>query len=72
MDRKLVSIREAAQFLGVTPTTLRRWEREGRLLPDARTSGGDRRYDLSRLGSESQGSDPKRPENRGLGAGVAS
>jgi len=58
MDRKLVSIREAAQFLGVTPTTLRRWEREGRLLPDARTSGGDRRYDLSRLGAESQGSDP--------------
>ena len=57
MDRKLVSIHEAAQFLGVTPTTLRRWEREGRLLPDARTRGGDRRYDLSRLGSASQGSD---------------
>ncbi len=30
MERKLVSIHEAAQFLGVTPTTLRRWEREGR------------------------------------------
>ena len=57
MDRKLVSIHEAAQFLGVTPTTLRRWEREGRLLPDARTRGGDRRYDLSRLGSASQGAD---------------
>lgn len=57
MERKLVSIQEAAQFLGVTPTTLRRWEREGRLLPDARTRGGDRRYDLSRLGGESDGSD---------------
>lgn len=57
MERKLVSIQEAAQFLGVTPTTLRRWEREGRLLPDARTRGGDRRYDLNRLGSELQGSD---------------
>ena len=57
MERKLVSIHEAAQFLGVTPTTLRRWEREGRLLPDARTRGGDRRYDLNRLGSEPQGSD---------------
>ena len=52
-----MSIHEAAQFLGVTPTTLRRWEREGRLLPDARTRGGDRRYDLNRLGSESQGSE---------------
>ncbi len=57
MDRKLVSIHEATQFLGVTPTTLRRWEREGRLLPDARTRGGDRRYDLSRLGAASPGSD---------------
>jgi len=52
-----VSIHEAAQFLGVTPTTLRRWEREGRLLPDGRTRGGDRRYDLNRLGSEPQESD---------------
>ncbi len=51
MERNLVSIREAAQFLGVTTTTLRRWEREGRLLPDERTRGGDRRYDLIRLGS---------------------
>ena len=57
MARKLVSIHDAAQFLGVTPTTLRRWEREGRLLPDERTRGGDRRYDLNRLGSEPQGSD---------------
>ena len=51
MARKLVSIHEAAQFLGVTPTTLRR-EREGRLLPDERTRGGDRRYDLVRLTQE--------------------
>ncbi len=57
MERNLVSIHEAAQFLGVTPTTLRRWEREGRLLPDGRTRGGDRRYDLNRLGSEPQESD---------------
>lgn len=55
MERKLVSIRDAAQFLGVTTTTLRRWEREGRLLPDERTRGGDRRYDLSRLGAVPQG-----------------
>ena len=29
----------------------------GTALPDARTRGGDQRYDLSRLGSEPQGSD---------------
>lgn len=52
MDRKLVSVREAAQFLGVTPSTLRRWERKGRLAPDERTRGGVWRYDLESLGSE--------------------
>jgi putative resolvase len=49
MHRKLVGIREAAEFLGVTPSTLRRWEHEGTLLPDERTAGGYRRYDLARL-----------------------
>lgn len=46
MSRKMVSIREAAEFLGVAARTPRRWEREGRLLPDERTPGGRRRYDL--------------------------
>ncbi|AUW95613.1 IS607 family transposase [Sulfobacillus thermotolerans] len=49
MHRKLVGIREAAEFLGVTPSTLRRWDHEGTLLPDERTAGGYRRYDLARL-----------------------
>jgi predicted site-specific integrase-resolvase len=52
MSRKMVSIQEAAEFLGVSPQTLRRWEREGRLLPDERTPGGRRRYDLARLRPE--------------------
>jgi len=52
MSRKMVSIQEAAKFLGVSPQTLRRWEREGRLLPDERTPGGRRRYDLVRLRPE--------------------
>ena len=46
---KLVAVAEAAKFLGVSKTTLRRWESEGRLLPDERTPGGQRRYDLARL-----------------------
>ncbi|QIK37327.1 IS607 family transposase [Caldichromatium japonicum] len=52
MSRKLVPIREAAKALGVSPQTLRRWEREGRLVPDERTAGGRRRYDLARLKPE--------------------
>jgi len=52
MSRKLVSIREAAEALGVSAQTLRRWEREGKLLPDERTAGGRRRYDLARLRPE--------------------
>ncbi len=52
MNRKLVGIREAAEFLGVTPSTLRRWEHEGTLVPDERTPGGYRRYDLARIRPE--------------------
>ncbi|MCW3782510.1 IS607 family transposase [Defluviimonas salinarum] len=47
--RKMVSTGEAAKALGVTPLTLRRWEASGKLLPDERTAGGRRRYDLARL-----------------------
>ena len=43
-----VRIGEAAQALGVSITTLRRWEREGKLVP-AHTSGGHRRYDLAKV-----------------------
>jgi len=36
----------------VSTQTLRRWEREGKLVPDERTAGGSRRYDLARLQAE--------------------
>jgi len=42
---KLLSISGAAKVLGVSESTLRRWEREGQLLPDERrTKGGQRRF----------------------------
>lgn len=41
---KLLSIGEVAAALGVTVATLRRWHRQGRLLPALRTLGGHRRY----------------------------
>lgn len=50
MDR-LISIGEAAEVLGVSITTLRRWETEGKLTPE-RTAAGHRRYDLSKLKPE--------------------
>jgi len=46
---RFVGIGEAAKFLGVTPQTLRRWEDDGKLFPDEKTPGGQRRYDLTRL-----------------------
>ncbi|MDR3550278.1 MAG: IS607 family transposase [Candidatus Babeliales bacterium] len=46
---RLLSIGEAAKALGVAISTLRRWEAEGRLKPDERTEGGQRRYDVHKL-----------------------
>jgi putative resolvase len=44
-------ISDAANLLGVSVTTLRRWEVEGKLVPN-RTAAGHRRYDLSKLKPE--------------------
>lgn len=43
-----VSIREAAQTLGVSVKTLQRWDAAGKVNPE-RTQGGHRRYDLAKL-----------------------
>ena len=48
---RLVAIGEAAEALGVSITTLRRWEASGKLVAD-HTAGGHRRYDLARLKPE--------------------
>lgn len=50
MDR-LVAIGEASKALGVSITTLRRWEAEGKLIPE-HTAGKHRRYDLAKLKPE--------------------
>lgn len=46
---KLLTTKEAANILGVSTSTLRRWERENRLIPDERTEGNQRRYLLSSI-----------------------
>lgn len=48
---RLVNISEAAKVLGVSITTLRRWEASGKLVAE-HTAGGHRRYDLSKLKPE--------------------
>jgi predicted site-specific integrase-resolvase len=45
---KLLPIGAAARALGVSTSTLRRWEASGKLTP-VRTEGGQRRYDLAAL-----------------------
>ena len=49
--KRLFSIGEASKALGVSITTLRRWEAEGRLIPE-HTVGKHRRYDLAKLKPE--------------------
>ena|SRR5688572_20694110 len=44
---KLCTISEAAKYYGVSSSTLRRWERQGKLIPE-RTHGKQRRYRLSK------------------------
>ena len=47
-----ISIGQAAEVIGVSISTLRRWEDEEYFNPDFRTKGGHRRYDLTRIERE--------------------
>lgn len=49
---RLISIGKASKILGVSITTLRRWELEGKLVAE-RTELGHRRYDIGKLKPES-------------------
>jgi DNA (cytosine-5)-methyltransferase 1 len=46
MDKsiKLLRIKEAAELLGVSPATLRKWDNEGKLPAIKISERGDRRY----------------------------
>lgn len=44
----MITIREASKLLGVTPKTLRLWEKEGKIISH-RNEGGHRRYNISDL-----------------------
>jgi predicted site-specific integrase-resolvase len=49
--KSLVGIGEASKILGVSIPTLRRWDKEGRLIP-VKTEAGHRRYDVSAIRPE--------------------
>lgn len=44
-----VSIGKAAALFGVSPSTLRRWDQAGKVIPAFRTVGGHRRYQVAML-----------------------
>lgn len=46
---KFLSIQQAAECLGVSPQTLRRWEKAQKISPCHRTQGGQRRYDITKI-----------------------
>lgn len=46
---RFIKIGKAAEILGISIQTLRRWESLGRISPEKRTSGGTRYYDLNKL-----------------------
>lgn len=46
---KLLTIKKAAELLDVTPLTLRRWDKSGRLQAIRVGSRGDRRYEEEKL-----------------------
>ena len=51
---RLATIGETAEILGVSISTLRRWDKEGKLEPE-KTASGHRRYDISKLKPEQFG-----------------
>ena len=57
---KFITIGQAAKYLGVSPQTLRRWERQGRIAKAKRTSGGQRRYELSTICHQKRHSEPSK------------
>ena len=44
----LITVKEAAEVLGVSTKTIRRWESDGKIKA-VRTVGGHRRFDITTL-----------------------
>lgn len=69
---KILSISEASLFLGISKTTLRRWDLSGYLKPKYRTKGNHRKYDISDLKHLINESDDKKEKYNILYSRVSS
>jgi len=56
----LVKIGIAVEMKGVSPSTLRRWEKEEKTRPVGRTIGGHRRYKLIHLLGKMKGEEKRK------------
>jgi len=54
-NKKLLSIKEAAKYLGITEMTLRRWDKDGSFKPTFVSPGKHRYYSLSDLEKKTKG-----------------
>jgi len=65
MAIRFIKIGAAADMLGVSIPTMRKWELSGELIPDRKTEGGTRFYDYNKLQSFSiEGLAAKRSDKR--------
>lgn len=55
MEKKFLSISEAAEYLGISDQTLRRWDKDGTFPPTFVSSGGHRHYSLAQLERQTKG-----------------
>ncbi len=67
----LVRIGKAASIQGVSASTMRRWEREEKILPYGRTRGGHRRYKLSQMLGEEEQEGEDNPQHNQMVLGYA-
>ena len=63
--KRLLTAREAAEYLGISLATLGRMDKEGQLVP-YRTLGGHRRYSLTMLDEYLAGSRRRPPATTSL------
>jgi excisionase family DNA binding protein len=62
MVDRLLSTSEAAKALGISPRSLSRWVRMGKIRPTLVTPGGQARFDLEQLKRQMERPDPPSAE----------
>lgn len=61
MAKKYLTIKQAAEFIGVTPLTLRNWDKKGKLVAARHPINNYRVYDLADLENFLQKIDARKP-----------